>query len=298
MKEFPHCEGVTKFLKGTSQLVQQQHLVSQNHAPPQGGNTGHSYHADSSLSASEVYMFKVVNLTNQENTYDTPLGDQANGKAIAQPSTSTPPPSSNHIQIKKPIFDAVLRTPKSVIQKETFNPNACAAQNYNIFEYLEQVPCAMSTLKVLQNFPSQRRTLLSVIGTINLEESNLIMFNLDYYKERFSHHLTFHIQILVGGKNIHCTILDEGASTYVMSLPCWKSLGSPKLTMSPTTLKAFDGCSFQPQGLLQYFTMTLKGKTVSVDIEVVDAPLDYNLLLHRSWFYAMNVITSSMFLIL
>jgi hypothetical protein len=72
--------------------------------------------------------------------------------------------------------------------------------------------------------------MLSAIGAMDPEESNLITFNLDYFKERLSHHLAFQIQILVGGKNIHRTILDEGASTYVMSFPCWRALGSPKLT--------------------------------------------------------------------
>ena len=37
------------------------------------------------------------------------------------------------------------------------------------------------------------------------------------------------------------------------------------------------------------------GKTVTVDVEVVDATLDYNLLLGRSWFYAMTVVASSVF---
>jgi hypothetical protein len=40
----------------------------------------------------------------------------------------------------------------------------------------------------------------------------------------------------------------------------------------------------------------LGGKTVTVDVEVVDAPLDYNLLLGRSRFYAMNFVASSVFL--
>jgi hypothetical protein len=39
----------------------------------------------------------------------------------------------------------------------------------------------------------------------------------------------------------------------------------------------------------------LGGKTVTVDVEVVDAPLDYNLLLGRSWFYAITSIASSVF---
>ena len=37
------------------------------------------------------------------------------------------------------------------------------------------------------------------------------------------------------------------------------------------------------------------GKTISIQVEVVDAPLDYNLLLGRNWFYAMNVVASIVF---
>jgi hypothetical protein len=298
MKDFPHCEFVTKFLKGTSQMVQQQHLVAKNHVPPQGGNVGHSYHEHTSTSASKVYMFKTVNVITRENTYDTPLGDHANGNTINQPSTSTPPPSSNPLNIENPISDLVLRSPKSAIRKATFNPNACATQNYNIIEDLTQAPFAMSALEVLQHFPSRRRTLLSIIGAMDPKESNPITFNLDYSMERLSHHLAFQIQIFVGGKNIHHNVLDEGTSTYVMSFSCWRALGSPKLGRSSTTLKVFDGCGFQPHRLLQSIIVTLKGKIVSVDIEVVDAPLDYNLLLGRSWFYAITAVTSLVFPIL
>jgi hypothetical protein len=124
------------------------------------------------------------------------------------------------------------------------------------------------------------------------------MFNVDYFKERLSHHLAFQIQILVGGKNIHRTILDEGASTCVMSLSCWRALGSPKFNQYPTTLKSFDGCGFHTHIILQCFIVTLKGKTVSVDIEVVDTTLDYNFLLGHSWLYAMLVVASTVFHIL
>jgi hypothetical protein len=130
------------------------------------------------------------------------------------------------------------------------------------------------------------------------EESNLIMFNLYYFKKKVPHHLAFQIQVLVGGKKIQCTILDEGSSNYIKYFPYCRALSYPTLTPSPTTLKEFDGHGFQPHRLLQYFVVTLKGKTISVDIEVVDAPLDYNLLLGRSWFYAMTIISSSMFRIL
>ena len=41
--------------------------------------------------------------------------------------------------------------------------------------------------------------------------------------------------------------------------------------------------------------MELGGKIVSIDVEVVDAPFDYNLFLGRSWFYVMNAFESSFF---
>ena len=63
-----------------------------------------------------------------------------------------------------------------------------------------------------------------------------------------------------------------------MSLNCWKSLGSSTINQSPTILKAFDGRGFHPYGILQDLPTEIEGKTVNLDVEVVDAPLDYNLL--------------------
>jgi hypothetical protein len=39
----------------------------------------------------------------------------------------------------------------------------------------------------------------------------------------------------------------------------------------------------------------LGGKTVCVEVEVVDAPLDYNLLLGWSWNYAMQAVVATVF---
>jgi hypothetical protein len=100
------------------------------------------------------------------------------------------------------------------------------------------------------------------------------------------------------GKNIFQTMVDEGASTCIMSISCWKSLGSPKLDTSATLLKSFDGHMFQPYGIITTLPIELGGKTVFVAIEVVDAPLEYNLLLGRTWFYEMTAVVSSVFRVL
>jgi hypothetical protein len=153
----------------------------------------------------------------------------------------------------------------------------------------------MSVLEVLQHYPNQSRTLLATISTFDPESSNNITFNLDIFTSWLSHQLSFQIDVVVHNQQIHRTILDEGASTCVMPLACCKILKSPTLNKSPTMLHAFDRRGFHLHKLLQSLSIQLGDKTISIDIEVVDSPLDYNLLLERSWFYSMTVIASSVF---
>lgn len=62
-----------------------------------------------------------------------------------------------------------------------------------------------------------------------------------------------------------------------------------------TVLKAFDGHLFTPHGILIAFPIELGGKIVTVEVEVVNAPLDYNLLLGCSWFYPMRAVASTVY---
>ena len=104
-------------------------------------------------------------------------------------------------------------------------------------------------------------------------------FNLFDVKICLPYHVALLIDFIHGRKTIGREVVDEGSSTCVMSLSYWKSLGSPKLVPSNTLLTAFDKRSFRPHGILPAFEIKLAGKAVSVEVEVIDAPLDYNLLL-------------------
>ena len=162
-------------------------------------------------------------------------------------------------------------------------------------EDLAQAPCAMSTLEVLQIFPTQHKNLLTALGALDPDNTNLIHFNVENYKSRLLHKIAFQVITKVFGNKFFRMILDEGASTSVLSLTCWKALGYPKLVTSPTTLKAFDGWGFQPHGLISALAVELGGKTISIQVEVVDALLDYNLLLGINWFHAMTALASRVF---
>jgi hypothetical protein len=271
--------------------------------PSLGGSSSHHSHDESSKSY-HIYLFNGIDLTARSTTYDIPVkpdkGKVTNGSLPdPSPSSVSPPyfgPLYGSLQIKKPMFNSILYPPKSTIHKSSFNPSSRVAQNNNIVEYLAQALCDMSALEVLQHYPSQHRTLLASIGAFDLESSNNIMFNLDNFTSRLSHQLAFQVNVVVHNQQIHRTILDEGASTCVMSLACWKSLKSPTLKKIPMMLHAFNGRVFHPHRLLHSLSIQLGGKNVIVYVEVVNDPLDYNLLLGRSWFYAMTVITSPVFL--
>jgi hypothetical protein len=118
-------------------------------------------------------------------------------------------------------------------------------------------------------------------------------------------HLPYHIlfQIVVAHptkyftRNIFHTVVDEDTSTCMMLLVCWKAIGQPILSPSPTLLTAFDDFSFRPHGIFSFF-IHLGGNTMWVEVEVVDVPLDYNFLLGRSWTYAMHAVVAIVFWLL
>jgi len=136
---------------------------------------------------------------------------------------------------------------------------------------------------------------LSTIGGIGPKDSNRVVFNHAGYTPQLQAQLAFLIQVKDLNKLIHRTIVDEGASICIMLMSCCKTLGSPPLSRSPTTLKAFDSHTYTPCGILSNLQIELGGKTVTVEVEVVDRPLDYNILLGRPWVYAMAAMVSTYF---
>ena len=141
-----------------------------------------------------------INLNTRSHSYDKP----AEKKDEKVPSTSSSPcPSNGPVVIEKPNLDLILRPPKDTLRKAIFNPNARAAQFYNVIEYLAQAPCVMSTLEVLQSCTTQQKNLLTTLGALDLDNTNLIHFNVENYKSRLPHQLAFQIASRVVGRKVH-----------------------------------------------------------------------------------------------
>eukprot|EP00253_Pinus_taeda_P009362 PITA_09362 len=222
-------------------------------------------------------------LTSEVNAMSTDKGKEPNKLGA---STEVVPPI---------IPELMIKLPKGVVNKSTFNPHARVAHNYNIVEDLAQSMSAMSTLELLQNCPSQKQAMLSAIGRIDPVDSNLVAFNHKGYDPQLPTQLSFLVQVKALNKTIHRTIIYEGESTCIMLMSCWKTFGSPPLSQSSTTLKAFDGRTYTPYGILSNLQVKMGGKTIEIDVEVINGNLDYNILLGRHWIYAMGAVVLTYF---
>jgi hypothetical protein len=112
---------------------------------------------------------------------------------------------------------------------------------------------------------------------------------------RLPSHIPFQITVQVCGRDVPQTLIDEGASVSILSSFAWQALGCPQLAPVTQNLLAFNRRTSQPLGTLPQFPVTLGGKTVFIDVMVVQDPLDFALLLGRDYVYAMKAIVSTLF---
>ena len=70
------------------------------------------------------------------------------------------------------------------------------------------------------------------------------------------------------------TIIDEGDTVSILSSTAWKALGSPSLLPEMRNLTGFDKGTSRPLGILPNVPITLRGKTIHMNVMVVQGPLD------------------------
>jgi hypothetical protein len=238
---------------------------------------------------------RTILLTSEEEILLQTRNRQYPAESTSTPPETNPTPAAPPLVIPRPTAEPSLRIPRIPLRRNVHNPQARAAHNYSLVDDLAQSPAAMSVLEVLQTCPTQRKSLLSALGAVDPADTRLITFDLDNSEPRLPAAVAIQVPVKIRNITVHRCIIDEGASTCIMSKTVWQKLGSPELTPSPITLRAYDGRPSSPEGLLQNVPVELGGKTILIDIEVIDVTLDYNILFGRSYMYAMKAVASSVF---
>jgi hypothetical protein len=185
--------------------------------------------------------------------------------------------------------------PRAPLLRNVHKPHARDAHRYRLIDDLKQSPTTMSTLDVLHTFPFQTKAFISQLGEVYRVDTHLIIFDLEKKDPRLPSLVAFQIPIEIMNITIHHCIIFEGESTCIMSKIVWKKLGSPELFLSSITLRAYDDRPSQPEGLYQNVPIELGGKTILIDIEVIDSQLYYNILFGHSYIYTIQEVSPSIF---
>ena len=106
---------------------------------------------------------------------------------------------------------------------------ARAAVSYSIVDDLAQPPTSMSALEVLKMCPKQRKALLAALGAVDPSDSKLVTFDTENGGPRMPSTIAFQIMVSIWNLVVHRCIVNEGASTCIMSTLVWQKLGSPIL---------------------------------------------------------------------
>jgi hypothetical protein len=90
-----------------------------------------------------------------------------------------------------------------------------------VVDDLAQSPAVMSVLEVLQNCPTQWKSFISALGKVDPADSRLITFDIDCGEPCLAALVAFQIPIKIWDIIVHQCIIDEGASTCIMSKTVW-----------------------------------------------------------------------------
>jgi hypothetical protein len=162
------------------------------------------------LTSEEEILLQTCNRQYHTPAESTPISPETNPTATGAP-----------LVIPRPFTKPPLRIPCIPLRRNVHNPQARAAHNYILVDDLAQSLAAMSVLEVLQTCPMQWKSLLSSLGAVDPADTRLITFDLDSGEPHLPTLISFQIPVKIQNIIVHRCIIDEGASTCIMSKIVW-----------------------------------------------------------------------------
>jgi hypothetical protein len=96
-----------------------------------------------------------------------------------------------------PNAEPPLCIPRIPLCRNVHNPQARAANNYNLVDDLAQSQATMLVLEVFKTCPTQWKSLLSSLGVVDPIDTRLITFDLDNEEPRLLSLISFQIPVKI-----------------------------------------------------------------------------------------------------
>ncbi|XP_070049903.1 uncharacterized protein [Nicotiana tomentosiformis] len=214
----------------------------------------------------------------------------------------TKPSKDGHIPVKKPVTEE---------EAEEFLKKM-KMQDYSIVEQLRKTPAQISLLSLLIHSDEHRKALMKILNeahvpdkiTVNhlekiankIFEANRITFSDDELPiEGTEHNRALYLTVKCEDSAVSRVLVDNGSSANICPLSTLQKLkiGTERIHINNVCVRGFDGGGKDSVGDIM-LNLSIGPVEFTMEFQVLDVAVSYNLLLGRPWIHAAKVIPSSL----
>ncbi|XP_016469259.2 uncharacterized protein LOC107791673 [Nicotiana tabacum] len=213
----------------------------------------------------------------------------------------------------KPFKDSQMPVKKLVTEEEAEEfLKKMKVQDYSIVEQLKKTPAQISLLSLLIHSDEHRRVLMKILNkahvpdkiTVNhlekiagkIFEANRITFSDDELPmEGTEHNRALYLTVKCEDSIVSRVLVDNGYSANICPLSTLQKLkiGTERIHLNSVCVRGFDGGGKDSIGDIM-LELSIGPVEFTMEFQVLDVAVSYNLLLGRLWIHAAKAVPSSL----
>ncbi|XP_070020808.1 uncharacterized protein [Nicotiana sylvestris] len=213
----------------------------------------------------------------------------------------------------KPLKDSPMLVKKLVTEEEAEEfLKKMKIQDYSIVEQLKKTPAQISLLSLLIHSDEHRRVLMKILNkahvpdkiTVNhlekiagkIFEANRITFSDDELPmEGTEHNRALYLTVKCEDSIVSRVLVDNGYSANICPLSTLQKLkiGTERIHLNSVCVRGFDGGGKDSIGDIM-LELSIGPVEFTMEFQVLDVAVSYNLLLGRLWIHAAKAVPSSL----
>nr|XP_016504958.1 PREDICTED: uncharacterized protein LOC107822888 [Nicotiana tabacum] len=185
-------------------------------------------------------------------------------------------------------------------------------QDYSIVEQLRKTPAQISLLSLLMHSDEHRKVLIKILNeahvpdkiTVNhlekiagkIFEANRITFSDDELStEGTEHNRALYLTVKCKDSVVSRVLVDNGSSANICPLSTLQKLkiGTERIHLNNVCVRGFDGGGKDSVGDIM-LELSIGSLEFTMEFQVLDVAVSYNLLLGRPWIHAAKAVPSSL----
>ncbi|XP_075078759.1 uncharacterized protein LOC142164609 [Nicotiana tabacum] len=212
----------------------------------------------------------------------------------------------------KPFKDSQMPVKKSVTEEEAEEfLKKMKVQDYSIVEQLRKTPAQISLLSLLIHSDEHRRVLMKILNEVHVpdkitvnhleniaskifEVNRITISDDELTMEGIEHNRALYLSVKCEDFVVSRVLVDNGSSTNIFPMSTLQKLkiGTERIHTNSVCVRGFDGGGKDSVGDIM-LRLSIGPIEFTMEFQVLDVAVSYNLLLGRPWIHASKEVLSS-----